>query len=293
MKFKSFISVITVCSALLTACATPNTAKDNDKLSVYTSFYAMYDFAVLIGGDKADVHNLCPTGQEPHDYEPTAQDIAALTDADVFIYNGMGMEHWTESVLATLDTATLTVVEASSDVSEKPANGDPHLWLNPQNAYEQMSAIADAFMQADSKNSDYYAERLAECKEKTDELIQSYTTAVQGFTSKDIVVSHDAYSNMCNAFGLNQIAINGFDNAEDTTPARLGEIQRYIEESGIKYIFSEPLGSNSIVETTAADMGCQILVLDPFEGSTATQSQPKDYFTVMYENLEALKTALS
>lgn len=293
MKFKSFISAITVCSVLLTACAIPDTAKNTDKLSVYTSFYAMYDFAVLIGGDKADVHNLCPTGQEPHDYEPTAQDIAALTDADIFIYNGMGMEHWTESVISTLDTATLTVIEASASVSEKPANGDPHLWLNPQNAYEQMSAIADAFMQADSKNSDYYAERLAECKQKTDELTQSYTTAVQGFASKDIVVSHDAYSNMCNAFGLNQIAINGFDNSEDTTPARLAEIQRYIRESGIKYVFTEPLGSSSIVETTAADMDCQILVLDPFEGSTAAQSQPKDYFTVMYENLEALKTALS
>lgn len=293
MKLKSFTVLLAVCTLFLTSCGTSQSTTDTDKIQVYTSFYAMYDFATQIGGDRADVYNMCPTGQEPHDYEPTAQDIANLSDADVFIYNGMGMEHWTESVISALADTDLAVVEASSAVTSKTGNGDPHLWLNPQSAYEEMSAIADAFIQADSDNADYYSERLAECKSKIDELINSYTTAVAGFTTKDIVVSHDAYANLCNAFGLNQIAINGFDNSEDTTPARLGEIQRYIQESGIKYIFTEPLGSSAIVDTTASDTGCEVLVLDPFEGSVASQSTPKDYFTVMYENLDALKTTLS
>ena len=248
----------------------------------------MYDFAKQIGGDKADVHILCQPSQEPHEYEPTAQDIANIIDADVFIYNGMGMEHWADSVKETLSGSDIIVVETSNAVDGSERNTDPHIWLNPQNALEQLRAITDAFIKADNGNVDYYTSRFKESEEKINQLTHNYKTAVETFSSKDIVVSHEAYSNMCNAFGLNQLAVNGTDNSEDPTPTRMAEIEKYIKDNNIKYVFTEPLGTSSIVETIAKDTNCEILILDPFEGNT----ENKDYFTVMNENLEALKKAL-
>ncbi len=269
------------------SCIRPES--NSGKLKVYASFYAMYDFAKQIGGDMADVTILCATGQEPHDFEPTALDIAALSEADVFIYNGMGMEPWADSVVNTLKNTDVICVNTSENVKDITENNDPHLWLNPQNAYHQLEAITQAFIKSDNENSSYYESRLKETKDKIDKLTNDYKQAVNTFKSKDIVVSHEAYMNLCKAFGLNQYAVNGIDNSEDPTPAKMARLEDFITENQIKFIFTEPLGTSDIVQTIADDTDCKILTLDPFEGNL----QNKDYFTVMYENLEALTTALS
>ncbi len=275
---------------LLSSCTSNESAESEDgKISVYTSFYAMYDFAKAIGGDKADVAILCPVGAEPHDYEPTASDMAKLSKSDVFIYNGMGMEHWADSIADTLKSEGVDVVCTSDFAVAKTKNDDPHIWLNPENAYAQFEAIANSLSEADPANKDYYTERLVQIKEKTDKMIDDYKSALANCNGNDIVTSHDAYSNLCEAFNLNQLPVNGIDNSEDPTPARIAELISFIKDKDIKYIFTEPLGTSSIIETVSAETGSQILTLDPFEGN----KDNKDYFTVMYENLDALTTALN
>ena len=283
---KKIISIVVALIGLITLASCTKTEK-SDKIQVYTSIYPMYDFAKQIGGEKAEVHILCPPGQEPHDYEPTAKDIALLSDADVFIYNGMGMEHWVDSVTSALDGVVSLNTSDSAEIIT--ANHDPHLWLNPQNAFMQMSAISRSLCKADPENASYYEARLNDAKVKIDTLIADFNTAAAQFQSNDIVVSHEAYSNLCDTFCLNQIAINGIHNDEDPSPGRMAEIEKLIAEKNIRYIFTEPLGTSSVVEAIAKDTDCEILVLDPFEGN----SEMEDYFTVMYKNLDALKKALN
>ena len=110
-----------------------------------------------IGGEYVDVTNLVPAGTEPHDWEPSTTDITSLEHADVFVYNGAGMESWTDKVLSTLSNKSLTTVEASQNISlreggehehdedENHTNEenhdeehyDPHVWLNPLNAKKE------------------------------------------------------------------------------------------------------------------------------------------------------------
>ena len=75
---------------------------DPNKLQVMASFYTMYDFAQKIGGEHVQVTCMVPSGTEPHDWEPSTKDITRMEQADVFIYNGAGMEHWVSDVLAGL-----------------------------------------------------------------------------------------------------------------------------------------------------------------------------------------------
>ena len=121
------------------------------KISVVASFYPLYDFAKKIGGDRVNVVNLVPAGTEPHDWEPSTTDIKTLENADVFVYNGAGMEQWVDTTLASLSNSHLSVVKASDGVSvrtvtseqgdEGPVEADqqgsaddPHVWLSPENA---------------------------------------------------------------------------------------------------------------------------------------------------------------
>lgn len=287
MKKISFMIPI-LSAAILSGCGAGNGQQDSGKLQVYTSFYAMYDFARMIGGDMAEIHNICPVGSEPHDFEPTAQDMAGLSKADVFIYNGLGMEHWADSAAETLGDDTI-IVEASSAVPNITENSDPHVWLDPENAIAELEAIADSFSRADPDNAQYYMENLGDYRDKAKELDWKFENASENFSSREIITSHDAYSTLCSAYDLVQIPINGVDNEEEPTPARMAEVETHIKENNIKYIFTEPLSTSKIIDTISADTGCGVLTLDPFEGNLDN----KDYFTVMNENLEALKQALN
>lgn len=83
---------------LFGACGRTNTsdktADGKEKLSIVTTFYPMYDFTKNIVGDEGDVKLLIPAGSEPHDYEPSAKDMATIHDADVFVYHNENMESW-------------------------------------------------------------------------------------------------------------------------------------------------------------------------------------------------------
>ncbi|NQX49832.1 zinc ABC transporter substrate-binding protein [Paenibacillus tritici] len=84
-----------------------------DRLNIKASFYPMYEFTKNITGGLADVELLIPAGIEPHDWEPTAKDMAGISDADVLVYNGAGMEGWAQQVIDGASGSSLIAVEAS------------------------------------------------------------------------------------------------------------------------------------------------------------------------------------
>ena len=124
MKFNLKKVALLLVMALLVGCGTKNTkdAKDTSneqtesKLEVYASVYPVYDFAKKIGGDKVEVKNIVPIGMEPHDFEPSQADIKNLENAKVFVYNGAGLESWTDKVIESLDNKDIIVIEASHGV---------------------------------------------------------------------------------------------------------------------------------------------------------------------------------
>ncbi|QLG40603.1 zinc ABC transporter substrate-binding protein [Paenibacillus sp. E222] len=101
----------------ISSANTPVPAETEEaKLNVEVSFYPMYEFTKNVAGDLANVHTLVPAGMEPHDWEPTPQDIASIEKADVLVYNGAGMEFWIDQVTDSLSNAKLIQVEASHGI---------------------------------------------------------------------------------------------------------------------------------------------------------------------------------
>ena len=108
---------------LLSACSKSAETKDalkesenKEGLKVYASVYPMYDFAKKIAGDKINVEMIMPQGTEPHGWEPDSNAIKNLENADLFIYNGAGLESWADKVIDSLSNKDLKVVEASKGV---------------------------------------------------------------------------------------------------------------------------------------------------------------------------------
>lgn len=284
------------------------------KLSVYASFYPMYDFASKIGGDKAKVVTMVPAGTEPHDWEPTAADITGLEKADVFVYNGAGMEHWAQDVLESLQNKDLIAVETSKGITLREGHHededehedeekdedkhedkeyDPHVWLNPVNAKKQMENIKDAFVKADPDNKDYYEANYAQYAADFEALDKEFKDTLSALPKKDIIVSHEAFGYLCAAYGLNQIGIEGLSPDSEPDPARMAEIIEFAKEHDVKVIFFEELVSPKVAKTIADNVGAETAVLNPIEGlSDEQKAAGDDYFAVMRQNLKELKAAL-
>lgn len=123
MKNIKKILFLLVGIVLFSGCSKAGETKDAAKsvekkegLKVYASVYPMYDFAKKIAGDKLDVEMLMPQGTEPHGWEPDTDTIKNLENADMLIYNGAGLEDWTDKVIDSLSNKNLKVVEASEGV---------------------------------------------------------------------------------------------------------------------------------------------------------------------------------
>ncbi len=309
---KAVLFTAAVSAALLSGCGQKKEADNSTKLSVMASFYPMYDFAVKIGGDKVDVTNMVPAGTEPHDWEPATKDITSLEKADVFVYSGAGMEHWAEDVLKSLKNKNLTVAEASSGItlrkgheheeeesqeaeSEEHEHGefDPHVWLSPANAKKEMENIKDAFVKADPENEAYYQTNYETYAGKFDELDKKYKDTLSPLPNKSVVVAHEAFGYLCDAYGLTQMGIEGLSPDSEPDPARMAEVIDFVKENNVKIIFFEDLVSPKVAETIAKETGAKTEVLNPLEGLTDEQlKNGDDYFSVMEKNLTVLKEAL-
>ena len=210
------------------------------------------------------------------------------------------MEAWTGKVLKTLKNKKLTAVEASRGLKllDNPDKGedlkyDPHVWLNPMLAKKQMEIIKNALVTADPPNRDYYETNYTDNAKKMDDLDREFKDAAAKFSRKDIVVAHQAFGYICDAYGLKQVAIEGLNADSEPSPAKMAEITRFARQNNVKYIFFEELISPKVAETIAKEVGARTEVLNPLEGLTEKDIKAgKEYFSVMRENLQVLKKAL-
>ena len=291
-KLLAAISLLLL-SVFTSACSL--SGEVSGKPRIYTSFYAIYDFASEIAGDKADIYNIVPTGTEPHDWEPTVQDMAKLNKADVLFYNGLGMEHWIDKVQGSLSDSDTKFVQLSEGVEVNENAGDPHIWLDPSNVKIMCSNIYKTLCEIDPDNKALYEANYNNYIVQLSSLDQTYRDTIENLpkNNRSIVVSHEAYSYLCDAYGLNQVPIDGISADSEPSPEKMMELINFINDNNIKYIFYEELVSQKTAQTLADETGAQLLPLNPFEGLTEEEMANGDnYISVMLENLENIKTAL-
>lgn len=168
---------------------------------------------------------------------------------------------------------------------------DPHFWLDPLNARIQVDSIANAFAQADPGNATYYHDNAATLKVRLDELDEAFRTGLENRTKNDIVTTHEGFNYLAKRYGINAHAAIGISGDEQPSAQDLVRLTDLIDELDINYVFSEPTYSDAVIEQISDQTGAEILVLDGIHGQSGVNAE-KDYFEIMYANLESLKKGL-
>ncbi|MCQ6282954.1 metal ABC transporter substrate-binding protein [Bacillus sp. EB600] len=277
------------------------------KLQIVTTFYPMYYFTKQVTGNSATVDFLIPNGVEPHDWEPTVRDMEKIQNADVFIYDSRYFETWADKVLKSIGSSNLKVLEATKgiqlldgnfleDGNQQKGNGsikDPHVWLSPVLAQQEVDNIAKTLEESDPKHKEQYDKNAAAFKAKLVDLDKLYKDTIDKANQKEFVTQHAAFQYLAKQYGLIQIPIAGLSPDVEPTLGKLEELANLTKEKNIHVIYFEGLTSAKVAQTLANEIGAKTEVLNPLEGLTKEdQKQGLDYIGVMKKNLEALKLSI-
>lgn len=277
--------------------------KIEKEILVATSFYPLYDLASHIGGERTDVLNLTPLGVDPHEFEPSLKDIAILEKADIFLYNGSGLDPWAEKKEKELRDKGVLVLEMSSFFSIHEDNNhhgddhhhqeDPHIWLDPLIMKEMTEIVFDSLIEVDKDGENYYKERKDNLVSLLEKLDNNYKEELKDCRLSSVVISHASLHYLAERYGFQMIAISGISPLEEPSSQKLAEITEMVKEKGIGHIFFETTIPSTLSETIAKETGTETLVFNPVSSLTKKDlEEGKNYFSVMEENLEQLKIAL-
>jgi zinc transport system substrate-binding protein len=269
-------------------------SSNQPKIKVVASFYPMYEFVKQVGGDRVDVSALIPIGIEPHDYDPTIQQILNAQSASMLVYNSPGLETWVPKVNAKLALDASNGITLRSSTDPNSHGTDPHVWLDPILAKKEVENIRDGLIKVDPVNAAYYAATAKKFAGQLDSLDTSIRTMLPTCQKKDFIAFHEAFGYFAKRYGLNQHSVLGISPEGEIAPQKLQEVVQLARDLGINTIYSEDLVDPRLANTIAQEIpNGKVVILSPIEGiNRSEQKAGITYIDKMHQDIAALKGGL-
>src|ERR671922_2311576 len=269
------------------------TQTTSHKLKVLSSFFPIGEFTKKVGGDAIESSLFIPNGVEPHDYDPTINDIQRASSADVLIYNGFNLESWIEKInIPKIIDASLGLNFLYTDRTNKTI--DPHVWLDPLLAKEEVKNIANALIKIDPTNKNYYSNNTMHFLSDLDNLDKFIREHLKSCKKKDFISFHSAFSYFAKRYGLTQHSVTNTSPEAEITPQQLTEIINTAKRLQLNVIYSEELIDPRHAAAIAQEIpGGKVLELSPIEGLTKEERQSGvGYMDKMLQNVKNLMEGL-
>ncbi|WP_255476201.1 metal ABC transporter solute-binding protein, Zn/Mn family [Synechococcus sp. SYN20] len=276
---------------------------DQSKLNVVTTFLPITLFTEAVAGECATVTSLIPPNLGPHDFQATPADISALSNASVLVKNGLGMEYFLDKLITSANNNSLQVVDTSRGVAvirsdddqDEAKQGDqeygevnPHIWLDPLRAVQQVENIRDGLVKADPDCADGYTKRAAAYASQLKGLNTTIATQLKPFRGQTFIAFHDFAPYFAERYGLKADFVVDVPEM-NPTPEDLQRVSKKVQQSQLKALLSEPQEGDRSFNALALDLGVKVVTFDPLEtGSEQASKQPDTYFKVMDKNVVSL-----
>ncbi len=308
------ITAFTCLSAI--ACDSAPTSETSSGPKIVTTFLPVHLFTKAVVGDTGQVDILISPGMEVHDYQATPDDAKLLAQADVLVENGLGMEAFLSDLVANTGNSKLQQIDASEgievieeeeedDEHEEGEHGhdehgheegkhghhhggkDPHVWLDPVLAQQQVANIRDRLIEIDPSNADSYRSNADAYIQQLQQLDNEFKQKLAPVQGCNFITFHDAFRYLAQRYGLQQEAI--VEIPEDSiTPQDIQRVQQLAKQQQVKALLTEPGIEDKRIEQISNDLNLPLEGINPLESG---DTDPQHYFEVMQSNLEALLRA--
>ncbi|NND03963.1 MAG: zinc ABC transporter substrate-binding protein [Acidimicrobiia bacterium] len=252
---------------LFGACSGSGDSFDPE-LTIVATNTILGDFVANVAGADAAVVVLTPVGADPHDFRPSASQVADINGADLVVANGLGLEEGIEDVLEAAEEDGVRIVRISDD-ADSVDELDPHIWLDPV----LMAAATDMIareLAAINGSVDWMsrAERYSDQLLALDDEIRDLLSVIPEGERK-LVTNHDSLSYFADRYELEVIGtvIPGRSTLGNPSSAELASLVDLMRGTGSTAIFAETTQPTALAEAIAAELGTDVEVVSLYTGS--------------------------
>jgi zinc/manganese transport system substrate-binding protein len=168
---------------------------------------------------------------------------------------------------------------------------NPHIWLDPLRAVQQVEAIRDGLIQADPSCADGYRRNAAAYIAELNQLNSEIAGQLQPYRGKTFVAFHDFAPYFAQRYGLKADYLVDVPEL-NPSPGDLQRVAAEVKGSQLKALLSEPQEGNRSFNALAKDLGVKVVVFDPMETATEDASRdPSTYLKLMRRNVADLRQA--
>ena len=247
-------------SLITTLLPAPLLAEDGFK--VVTTFTVIADMARNVAGDGVEVVSVTKPGAEIHGYEPTPQDIVAASDADLVLWNGLGLERWFEQFLTNLgDVPSVTLTDGIDPISITGGDYDgkpnPHAWMSLSNALIYVDNIEAALSKADPANAATYAANATAYKAELTAALDPLKAAITALPDDHrwLATCEGAFSYLARDLGLHELYLWPINADQQGSPRQVQAVIDGVREHHIPSVFCESTVSSDPAEQVARETG--------------------------------------
>lgn len=293
--------MISIAAIALAASACSDSAPAAEGVTVVATTTMLGDVAANVVGADGTVDVLIPVGVDPHDYQPSARQIAALQRADLVIVNGLLLEEGLLDVLESIAADGANVLEIAPQLNPIPFGAlgadadDPHVWLDPIRMADGAGIVAAALAAVEpgvdwSARAGAYAEQLHDADDQVAELL-----SVVSEPNRKLVTNHDSLGYFAARYGFEVVGtvIPGGATLAEPSAAELAGLVAEIERQGVSAIFAETTEPALLSEAVAAEVGDDVAVVQLFTGSLGSPGSGADTLIgMLVTNAERIAQAL-
>jgi zinc/manganese transport system substrate-binding protein len=262
---------------------------------VITTFLPITLLTRAVAGDCAEVRALVPPTLGPHDFQAKPSDLLALREARLLVKNGLGVETFLDPLMASAGNPKLVVIDSSRGVRTLAANTadghghgpgqlNPHIWLDPLRAAQQVDTIRDGLVKSDPGCAEGYRRRAAATTAQLQRLNADLARQLQPFRGKTFVAFHDVAPYFAERYGLKAVYLVDVPEM-NPSPADLQRVAEAVKATQLRAVLSEPQAAARSFQALADDLGVPIGLFDPLEtGSEADSRHLDTYLNTMRRN---------
>jgi ABC-type Zn uptake system ZnuABC Zn-binding protein ZnuA len=269
-------------------------------LRVVATTSVLADLVAHVAGTKASVVSLVPKGGEVHTFDPTPQDIARVSEAQLIVSNGLGLDEWLTTLASDAgarNTPKVALGENLDGVTYLTGDGaaeavNPHLWLNVGYARRYVARISQELARADPADAARYAANAARYDAELAALDTAIRTRIAAIpaANRKIVSLHEAFPYFAAAYGLTIVGVVVSVPGQDPSASQLAELVRVIRETRAKAVFGEAQFSDKLARTVADESGAT--VESNLYSDTLGDPPADSYVGMMRSNADRIVAAL-
>jgi zinc/manganese transport system substrate-binding protein len=298
----------TVLAAALAASTVGISNIATAQLNVVTSTTDLYDIARAVGGTHIKAAHIGEGYEDPHFVQPKPSFILRLRDADVWAYVGLDLEiGWMPLLLDGARNSKINAgapghINASTVIPIMDANravdrsqgdvhplGNPHYWLDPNNARKIAGLFRDRFSALDAKNAAAYRANTTAWEGKLAAAEQAWQADLASLKGKPVVAWHTSWRYFAAYTGLNIVGFMEPKPGVPPSPSHLASLVATMKQAGAKAIIMEPFYDRKTADKIARETGAKVLVVPPSVGGTKALT---DYISVMKNAISMVASAV-